>query len=368
MKKNKVSILIAILSIIVFFVIIFLFVRNSKIFSTSVIDEDNLFFSNNIFNNTLQNVDKVDDDIQVNNLGLEEEDKELKLLFFGDIMLDRNVLNVIEKNSLDYILEKLKEDNFLAGYDFIVANLEGAVTNNGDRYRPINLYDFAFNPDLVAKFRDYGFNVFSLANNHLADQGEKGIAETYGNLSKLGFNYFGCKDAFLSPDDDFPLVTLNDQELLDNNNCSAVIMEKKDKKIAFLSFSIVYKRIDETDIVEKINKLKEVSDYVIVVPHWGLEYKGLASREQEILAHKMIDAGADIIIGHHPHVIQNKEMYNGKEIYYSLGNFIFDQYFSPETQEGLAVSLDLKKGDIETKVYKLKTRYSKVTEVEEFEF
>jgi len=75
--------------------------------------------------------------------------------------------------------------------------------------------------------------------------------------------------------------------------------------------------------------------------HWGEEYKLINSLAQQGLAHKIIESGADLIIGHHPHVVQNIEKYQGKLIFYSLGNFIFDQYFSPDTQQGLAVGLEI---------------------------
>jgi poly-gamma-glutamate synthesis protein (capsule biosynthesis protein) len=77
----------------------------------------------------------------------------------------------------------------------------------------------------------------------------------------------------------------------------------------------------------------------------------------------MVDAGADIIVGHHPHVIQNYEVYKGKPIFYSLGNFIFDQYFSKETQEGLAVAVSVKGEEIKSDVYMIKTKGSEIAEI-----
>ena len=82
--------------------------------------------------------------------------------------------------------------------------------------------------------------------------------------------------------------------------------------------------------------------------HWGNEYKESSNWQQKELAHLMIDSGVDLIIGSHSHVVQEIEQYNDKLIFYSLGNFVFDQYFSPETQEGLAVGLELssEKGNV----------------------
>jgi len=91
----------------------------------------------------------------------------------------------------------------------------------------------------------------------------------------------------------------------------------------------------------KMVKSSKPDNFLIVSLHWGEEYKLINSLAQQKLAHQIIEAGADLIIGHHPHVVQNIEKYQGKLIFYSLGNFIFDQYFSPDTQQGLAVGLEI---------------------------
>jgi poly-gamma-glutamate synthesis protein (capsule biosynthesis protein) len=95
-----------------------------------------------------------------------------------------------------------------------------------------------------------------------------------------------------------------------------------------------------------ISKLAAGSDLVIVEMHWGTEYEHQFSRRQQEIARKLVDNGADIIIGHHPHVVQGMEIYGNKPIFYSLGNFIFDQYFSPDTQEELGVKITWQKNEI----------------------
>lgn len=293
-----------------------------------------------------------------NKLPQNNDNQELRLLFFGDLMLDRNVGKIIKKNALDSLLSKLNEDEFTKNYDLVGANLEGAVTNNGEHYKPDNIYDFAFKPELIAELKNYGFNFFTVANNHLADQGIKGIEETYQNLSDLDFYYLGCQDRSFKIDEN---NLASSSSLLSLDNCSARVVEIKGNKLIFLAFSIVYGAIDENLIIEKIELLRQEADWLIVLPHWGVEYQSKAALSQERLAKKMIEAGADLIIGSHPHVIQNYEIYQNKAIFYSLGNFIFDQYFSPETQEGLAVSLTLNKNHHpEFELYKIVTRASKI--------
>ncbi len=289
--------------------------------------------------------------------------QEIRLLFFGDLMLDRHVGEIIERNSLDSLLSKLNEEEFTHNYDIVAANLEGAVTNEGAHFEPHNIYDFAFKPEIVAQLKNYGFNFFSVANNHVADQGIRGIEETYQNLSDLNFNYLGCQDSSFFVDNN-NLPSFNSK--LSLHNCSARLMEVKGHKIIFLAFSIVYGVIDEAEIIRQIESLRDEVDWLIVLPHWGIEYQNKAAPSQERLAKKMIEAGADAIIGSHPHVIQNYEVYQNKPIFYSLGNFIFDQYFSIETQEGLAVSLTFNKNTYpQFHIYKIKTRSSKIESIEQ---
>jgi len=371
MKLNS-SLLIALLSLLIIIVIgwnFFVF-RERYIFdlklgsNRAVIDKD-LF--NNRGDENQENDFKNDKKEDENNQEI-EEDNSIKLLFFGDMMLDRHVGEKINKYGLDYLLSKINEGDFNSSYDIISANLEGAVTDNGGHYKPDNAYDFAFNPKLIQELKNYNFNFFNLANNHLSDQGRIGVEETYKNLSNLGFYYSGCQDAYLSINTTSPEIILGgSMPILDYNNCSDIVLNIKNKKIAFLGISLVYNNIAEVDILDRIIKLKENSDVVIVNIHFGNEYQGQANNRQEVLARKMVDSGADIIIGHHPHVIQNYEIYKERPIFYSLGNFIFDQYFSAETQEGLAIKIilsDEKEGTkIASEVYKIKTKGSKIEEI-----
>ncbi|MDD3284422.1 MAG: AmmeMemoRadiSam system protein B [Patescibacteria group bacterium] len=259
----------------------------------------------------------------------------LNFLFFGDVMLDRNVKTKIKNSDLDYILKDFsggEENRFFKGLDFVSLNLEGAVTDNGNHYSPTVAYDFAFDPNLVNKLHDYNFNFFNISNNHITDQGRIGLEETYKNLDKLNFNYSGCPDK----------EATNCSKIINIGNC----------KIGTAGFSMVYGTFDSAKAIEEIKNLKSNSDIVIVNVHWGTEYTHINSALQQQIAHSFIDNGADMIIGHHPHVVQGMEIYKNKPIFYSLGNFIFDQYFSYDTQEGLSVgiSIDLKNLD-DYKIY-----------------
>jgi AmmeMemoRadiSam system protein B len=251
-----------------------------------------------------------------------EYDDVLNFLFMGDMMLDRNVKKIIDEKGLDYIFEKLKgeENRFFRGIDMVSANLEGTVADGGKHYAPLMSYDFSFDPNLINELHQYNFNFFNLANNHLADQGEKGIQETRKNLDKLNFNYSGCMDRKV-------------------DECSSKVIELNGYQIGMAGFSMVYGKFNQIEANKIIQDLKNDTDLVIVNVHWGVEYTHYHNNLQQETAYSFIDNGADMIIGHHPHVVQGMEIYKGKPIFYSLGNFIFDQYFSDDTQEGLGVGI-----------------------------
>jgi gamma-polyglutamate biosynthesis protein CapA len=245
-----------------------------------------------------------------------------RMLFFGDMMLDRNVGVAIDKNGFDYLFEKLDSQGVFDGYDLVSANLEGAVTNGGEHYAPKMAYDFAFDPELVLKLKEYNFNFFNLSNNHLGDQGVNGVNETRRNLDELGFDYSGCREKNIG-------------------ECSSKIINVNNKKIGMVGFTMVYGELDRKQMVNIIKDTASSSELVVVNIHFGVEYEHEFRSLQQSVAYDLIDAGADVIIGHHPHVVQGIEVYRNKPIFYSLGNFIFDQYFSEATQEGFGVSLEL---------------------------
>jgi len=242
------------------------------------------------------------------------------ILLVGDIMLDRGLEDLIKQNSIYYPFQKI--NNFLRGIDIVFGNLEGPIVKNPPEFLD-NSLKFAFNSDVMRAVSWCNFNLFSLANNHTLDMGKEGLEETKMWLKKYGINFVG--DPLSGSSDN-----LNSSFFRDN--------------ITFLAFNQIFPFIvREEEMIKTIKTVKSLNpdNFLIVSMHWGEEYKLINSPAQQKLAHQVIEAGADLIIGHHPHVVQNIEKYQGKLIFYSLGNFIFDQYFSPETQQGLAVGLEI---------------------------
>jgi len=239
------------------------------------------------------------------------------LLFVGDLMFDRGIERLMEKNSIYYPFEKIHQ--FLRGIDFVVGNLEGPIVKNPPDFGFHSL-KFAFSPEVAKVLSFSNFNLLSLANNHTFDTGETGFKETKEFLKQFRINFVGhpirCDKDFLFEKENIIILAFNKTFPF---NCS-------DEKIV--------------DIVKKIRKLNP-KKFLIVVFHWGEEYQPKSSIFQQKLAHEVIKAGADLIIGSHPHVVQEIEEYQGKLIFYSLGNFVFDQFFSKETQESLSVGVEI---------------------------
>lgn len=264
----------------------------------------------------------VDEEIFTNIEEVEVVVEDMQFLFFGDVMLDRNVGKILESKPVTKLLSGLKdvEKDYFEDKDIVSANLEGAVTNGGAHYAPVNLYDFAFDIDNVKELKNYNFNYLALANNHFLDQGVKGVLETRENLDSAGFYFSGAPDAQI-------------------DEHSRVDVEVNEKEVAMISLSMVYNHFDRERAIELVGLAQLETDYVIINIHWGNEYQHNFNVYQQEVGRALVEAGADLIIGHHPHVVQGMEIYQGKPIFYSLGNFVFDQYFSKATQEGLALEI-----------------------------
>lgn len=255
-----------------------------------------------------------------------EEYKPEKILFVGDMMFDRGVEALMEKTTFTYPVEFIKE--FLKGFNLVAGNLEGPINEN-PKYFPDSTLTFSFNKKITEALKEGNFSLVSLANNHTLNMERKGLLETKEILTAANVAFTGdpveCDSDYIYQKDGITYYGIN---VTFSNNCS-------NKEIA--------------SQIEDI-KFYNPETFLVVLIHWGTEYKTTNSKEQQVLAHAMIDAGADLIIGSHPHVVQNVEQYNNKLIFYSLGNFIFDQYFSKETQEGLGIGIDIYK---DKKVYNL---------------
>ena len=266
---------------------------------------------------------------------------DLSLLFVGDIMLSRAVGNSME-NKNDYVFPFRLSADFLKNADITFGNLEGPISSRGKNQG--SEYSFRANPQVVEGLVFAGFDALSLANNHMWDWRGDALVDTISILKENKISPVGAGEDF-------------------NNANRLWTHEVGGTKIGFLAYTNLYpKNLEATQtspgissfdmpnilkLIEKIQERREVHILVVSL-HWGTEYETQAQEWQKDMARKLIDAGVDIVVGHHPHVVQEVEEYNGGVIFYSLGNFVFDQTFSKETMEGLAGEVLVSKGSIES--------------------
>lgn len=242
-----------------------------------------------------------------------QNDKKVSILSFGDMMFARGVARGMEMG-ID-VFEKIKgvEGNFFKGMDLITANLEGPITSSSVCEEKDTLFRFDLNTaEILSKNK---ISAVNLANNHIVDCYETGVRDTEKILNMNGVDFFG------SPTDE-----------------KYLIKDIGSQKIALVGFDFTLNSDHLEKDVDLVERLKAENDLVIVNAHWGIEYREGSNGQQQNIGHQLIEAGADVIIGHHPHVVQEVEMYRGRPIFYSLGNFIFDQS-RQDNREGFGVGL-----------------------------
>jgi len=252
--------------------------------------------------------------------GFYTEKYDAEILFTGDLMFDRGIRYYADKNgSNEFIFNEIYST--LKNSDLVVSNLEGPITDNfsissGTQPASTNNYTFTFDKSIANTLFYENIKLVNLGNNHILNFNIEGEQSTEKYLSEAGVEYFGPP-----------------------NGNKSIIKEINGIKIGFVSYNEFYGSLNanQTKTVSEIKELKSKSDLVIVSCHWGIEYTPEPTEAIKELAHQFIDMGADLIIGTHPHVIQTIEEYKRKKIYYSLGNFVFDQYFDENVRNGLGV-------------------------------
>ena len=215
--------------------------------------------------------------------------------------IDQRFKNSVKKNGYDYFLASVKD--IFSADDFTIVNLEGPLTTAG-KYSD-KLYVMRGGTEYARILSGSSVDIANLANNHTYDFGKKGYEDTLAALEAVG-------------------VAASGNDILH-------IAEKDGYKIGFVG----YERWNHSakDAVDGVKAAREQCDIVIASMHWGQEYHYTPENAQKKLGRQLIDAGADLVIGHHPHVIQGIEQYNGKYIIYSLGNFCFGGNTNPKDKD-----------------------------------
>lgn len=260
--------------------------------------------------------------------------EKISILNFGDVMFDRGVRNIMEKYDRDPFQYIKKDLSFTKKYDVIIANLEGPIVEMDRAKCQQKIYNFQFSSSTPRLLQSIGINMVNIANNHSYDCYSTGLSSTKNYLQKAGIEFIGSSDIEKS----FVIKTINN------------------KKMAFVGMDQTVSPILISNFYPIIKKLKLENDYVIVHIHWGTEYELKETLIQKTIAHSLIDNGADIVIGHHSHVIEPLEIYKNKVIIYSLGNFVFDQSGVNETS-GIGAGVDFYGSTTEITImpYKIKS-------------
>lgn len=278
------------------------------------------------------------EDIQAEKHALQNDMPELvTLVAVGDIMLSRSVEDQMKKYGNSYPFVSLAP--FLAEQSVVFGNLESPLLA-GKRVAP-NKMVFRAPPESAEELARAHISVVSISNNHMMNQGKQGLEATRAFLQGAGVAFSGAGSSL-------------------DEATQVAIVEVKGLKIGFLAFTESYlipasqqakasqsgvAILEENTVKAAITKARSQVDILAVSMHFGQEYKKLPSKSQQFYAHLAIDTGADIVIGHHPHVVESVENYNGKLIMYSLGNCIFDQTL-PYTREGALAVIQIEKGKI----------------------
>jgi poly-gamma-glutamate synthesis protein (capsule biosynthesis protein) len=253
----------------------------------------------------------------------------LKICAVGDIMLGEQPLcnnfgvkEIIRKNGADFLFEEFS--SLFCDADIVFGNLECSIREENSDISKKPIF-FCAEPDAINGLVNAHFNVLSVANNHIMENGHKIFFHTVRCLKSNGIAPVGLKE-------------------------NIDIINIKGYRVAFLAYSFIedfiadvcYNKItSEESIFKDILRAKPISDIVIVSLHWGREYIPHPSPDQIRIGRSIVDAGADIILGGHPHVPQSYEIYRNRPIFYSLGNFIFDDAYISITQESFIAEITI---------------------------
>lgn len=249
----------------------------------------------------------------------------IKLLFVGDMMFDRYIRKMALKYGEDSIISCI--DPLLSKHDFVVGNLEGPITGKPSTSMdtkvgsPENYY-FTFPTSTAALLFRHNIKLVSIGNNHINNQKSDGITQTKKFLSDAHVAYFGG----LAGD------------------ASVYRTVEQGVPLSFVNYNQFGGEKEEM-VAATIATEKSQGRTVIVYAHWGEEYQDVVLPIR-LTAKLFAESGADLIIGSHPHIVQSHEKIGRTLVYYSLGNFIFDQYFDSSVMEGLAVSVEISSGHV----------------------
>lgn len=266
---------------------------------------------------------------QINQIFSQEQVGPIELIFAGDIMLDRGLAEKIKANN-NWRWPFLEIASTTQKADIVFGNLEGPISQDGQKNGKENAFEM--DPQTIEGLAYANFNVLSLANNHTMDYGAEAFLDTILRLKSAGIDSVGGGKNETEAKN-LLIKEINKTKfgfLAYNENCTTP------EKASSNSLGMACLTKNDLEVFKKdVSRAKKKVDILIVSLHHGKEYTKTLSQFQNDFSKAAIDEGADLVIGHHPHVVQKYEQYKEGWIFYSLGNFIFDQTFLQETMQGL---------------------------------
>lgn len=259
----------------------------------------------------------------------------LSITFTGDVLLDRGVRQFVEHRSVDKLFSPFVDSVFQSS-DLVVANLECPATKI--RQPAFKQYIFRAEPEWLQTLKAHGITHLNLANNHSVDQGRIGLADTKKNIQETGMIPIGAGDNMQEAAQPVLLASTP------RNVYLLTSLQMPLENFSYLPDKTSVSHEDLDSLKTRVRQLKETDPccYIIVSLHWGGEHTLRPVPLQRQQAHQLIDAGVDALICHHTHTLQTIEQYQGKPIYYSIGNFIFDQK-KPINSKACMVKVTIKK-------------------------
>jgi len=266
-------------------------------------------------------------------------EKTVSIAAVGDCMLGNWTGVLIKKRGMHFPFDKVRW--YLTSADITTGNLEGPHCTTGEA-KEGKKYTFKIPPEYLDIYKQTGFDVMNLANNHILDFGSECMFETMEELGKRDIKHCGAgKNSILAN--------------------QPAIMIKNGIKTAFLGYSATFPeeywaKKDEpgtvfpyrAEVIRAVEQAAAENDAVVVHVHWGSELRSDPKEYQADLAHLLIDHGADLVLGHHPHILQGVEIYKERLIFYSLGNFTFASYSKKSKTSVIARVQFNKKGEIKS--------------------
>jgi len=249
-----------------------------------------------------------------------ESGKTVTITFAGDVLLDRGLRPIIERDGVESLFGGVRE--YFQESDYTVINLECPIS---EIESPINKkYIFRADTPAAPALQRVGITHCAMANNHTVDQGITGLRQTFETLKSAGIVPIGYIDsAQISGNIPKPVIISKNGVSVAVFSVCALPIENYTNSQGQPGICIAY----TGDICDAVRgyKAQNPLTYVVLFLHWGTEFQPSPSMGQRIDAMRMVSAGADVIIGCHPHVVQNVETVQGRTVYYSIGNFVFDQ-------------------------------------------